>query len=61
MNKLYSNNLPIVNLYKKPSVKSEIITQMIYGEGFKIINKSLKWLKIIIIMTRCNSVFKNFT
>ena len=48
MNKLYSNNLPIVNLYKKPSVKSEIITQMIYGEGFKIINKSLKWLKIII-------------
>ena len=49
MNNLYSNNLPVVNLYKKPSVKSEIITQMIYGEGFKIINRSLKWLKIKII------------
>ena len=28
------------------STKSEIITQMIYGEGFEIINKSSKWLKI---------------
>ena len=46
MNNFYSNNFPIVNVYKKPSAKSEIITQMIYGEGFKIINKSLEWLKI---------------
>jgi len=46
MNNLFSNNYPIINLYKKASTKSEIITQMIYGEGFKIINKSSKWLKI---------------
>tara|TARA_B100000767_G_scaffold274136_1_gene306215 strand:- start:146 stop:886 length:741 start_codon:yes stop_codon:yes gene_type:complete len=46
MNKIYSNNYPIINLYKKASSKSEIVTQMIYGEGFKIIGQSLKWLKI---------------
>ena len=46
MNKIYSNNFPVVNLYKSASSKSEIVTQMIYGEGFKVINKSLKWLKI---------------
>ena len=46
MNKIYSNNYPIINLYKKASPKSEIVTQMIYGEGFKIIGRSLKWLKI---------------
>ena len=46
MNKIYSNNYPIINLYKKASSKSEIVTQMIYGEGFKIIGRSLKWLKI---------------
>ena len=47
MNNLYINNHPIINLYKKASIKSEIITQMIYGEGFRIINKSSKWLKHI--------------
>ena len=46
MNSLYLNNFPIINLYKKPSIKSEVVTQMIYGEGFNIINKSAKWLKI---------------
>ena len=46
MNNLYSNNLPIINLYKKASKKSEIVTQMIYGERFKIIGELSKWLKI---------------
>ena len=46
MNKYYSNNYPIINLYKKNSSKSEIVTQMIYGESFKVVNKSPKWLKI---------------
>ena len=46
MNKIYSNNYPIINLYKKASSKSEVVTQMIYGEGFKVISKTLKWLKI---------------
>jgi len=46
MNKIFSNNYPIINLYKKSSSKSEIVTQMIYGESFEIINKSAKWIKI---------------
>tara|TARA_B110001452_G_scaffold235518_1_gene214359 strand:- start:432 stop:1172 length:741 start_codon:yes stop_codon:yes gene_type:complete len=46
MNNYYLNNFPIVNLHKRPSTKSEIVTQMIYGEKFVIIKKSLKWLKI---------------
>ena len=46
MNNIFSNNYPVINLYKKASAKSVIITQMIYGEGFEIINKSSKWLKI---------------
>jgi len=46
MNSFYSNNFSIINLYKKPSSKSEVVTQMIYGEGFNIINKSAKWFKI---------------
>jgi len=46
MNKIFSNNYPIINLYKKPFSESKIVTQMIYGEAFEVINKSTKWIKI---------------
>jgi cell wall-associated NlpC family hydrolase len=46
MNKYFTNTYPIINLYKKKSVKSEIITQMIYGDSFLITNRTKKWLKI---------------
>ena len=46
MTKYFTNNFSIINLHKKPSVKSEIVTQMIYGDSFSISNKSKKWLKI---------------
>ena len=46
MNKFYTSNYPLINLYKKNSSKSEMVTQMIYGENFKIINKFSKWIKI---------------
>jgi len=46
MNKIFSNNYPVINLYKKSSYKSETVTQMIYGENFIIISKSKKWMKI---------------
>ena len=46
MNKIFSNNYTIINLYKKSSYKSKIVTQMIYGESFKVINKYSKWMKI---------------
>ena len=46
MTKFFTNTYPVINLYKKSSVKSEIVTQMIYGESFVISNKAKKWLKV---------------
>ena len=46
MTKYFTNNFSVLNLYKKPSVKSEVVTQMIYGDTFSISKKSKKWLKI---------------
>ena len=46
MTKYFTNNSSVINLHKKPSEKSEIVTQMIYGDGFSIFNKSKNWLKI---------------
>ena len=40
------NNLPFINVYKKKNLKSEIITQILYGETFKKIKKKGLWLKI---------------
>ena len=40
------NNLPILNVYKKKSLRSEIVTQILYGETFKIIKKNRNWFKI---------------
>jgi len=48
MIKYFTNNFSVINLYKKPSVKSEVLTQMIYGESFSISQKKNNWLKIII-------------
>ena len=46
MTKYFTNNFSIINLYKKPSIKSEVVTQMIYGDSFSISKKSKKWIKI---------------
>ena len=46
MIKCFSNNFSIINLYKKPSIKSEIVTQMLYGDIFSISKKKNRWLKI---------------
>ena len=46
MTRLFTNNFPIINLHKKPSVRSEIVTQMIYGESFYISKKHKKWFKV---------------
>ena len=40
------NNLPILNLYKKKSLKSGVDTQLLYGDNFKIIKKYKNWSKI---------------
>jgi len=39
-------NKSIGNIYSKPSSKSEISSQILYGEKFKIISKKKDWIKI---------------
>ena len=46
MNSYFTNFFTSVNLYKKPSIKSEVVTQMIYGDSFLVTKKIRKWLKI---------------
>jgi|TARA_B110000211_G_C14034915_1_gene534016 cell wall-associated NlpC family hydrolase len=46
MTKFFTNTFSFINLYKKNSIKSEIVTQLIYGESFSILKKNSKWLKI---------------
>ena len=46
MTKYLTNNFSIINLFKKPSTKSEIVTQMIFGDTFSVSKRSRKWLKI---------------
>ena len=46
MTRYLTNNFSIINLYKNPSNKSEIVTQMIYGDSFLITKKTKKWLKV---------------
>jgi cell wall-associated NlpC family hydrolase len=46
MVRYFTNNLAITNLYKQKSIKSEIVTQMIFGDSFSVIKKDRNWLKI---------------
>ena len=42
----YFYKKPLSNIYKKPSEVSEITSQVIYGEKFKILSKNKNWIKI---------------
>ena len=44
--KYITNNFPVLSIYKSPSIKSEVVTQMIYGDSFSLVKKGNKWLKI---------------
>ena len=39
MVRYFTNNFAITNLYKKQSIKSEVVTQMIYGDSFSVTKK----------------------
>ena len=39
-------NKPLSNVYKKPSEVSEVTSQIIYGESFKVLSKNKNWLRI---------------
>jgi len=49
MSKTFTNTNPVTNLHKKMSIKSEVVTQMIYGDSFAISKKTKKWVKIKIL------------
>ena len=41
------SNLPVINVYKKKSIKSKLlVTQLLYGDSFEIIKKGSLWIKI---------------
>ena len=59
MTKYFTNIFSVTNLYKKPSIKSEIVTQMIFGDSFSVSKKNRKWLKIKIKEDHYNGYIKN--
>ena len=46
MTRYFTNNFPIINLHKKPFIKSEVVTQMIYGDTFSVSKKTKQWLQV---------------
>jgi len=40
-----SNN-SVINVYKKKNIRSEVVTQLLYGDTFKKIKKTGTWIKI---------------
>ena len=59
-------NIALTNIHSKPSVKSEITSQILYGEKFKILSKKKNWVKIktnfdnYIGFIKKNEFYKNF-
>ena len=55
----YYFNRSLGNIYVKPSVKSEVSSQILYGEKFSIISKDEKWVKIKTSYDRYTGYLKN--
>ena len=47
------------NIYKKPSIKSEVTSQIIHGEKFKILAKNKNWIKIKTLFDNYKGFVKN--
>ena len=47
------------NIYKKPSKQSEVVSQIIYGEKFKILEKNKSWIKIKTLFDNYKGFIKN--
>ncbi len=39
-------NNPVINVYKNKNAKSEVVTQLLYGDTFKKLKKKGSWIKI---------------
>ena len=50
---------PLSNIYLKPSEVSEVISQILYGEKFKILSKNKNWIKIKVSFDNYIGYIKN--
>ena len=50
---------PLSDIYKKPDVVSEVTSQILYGEKFKIISKNKSWIKIKVLYDNYIGYIKN--
>ena len=55
----YIYKKPLSNIYKKPSEVSEITSQILYGEKFKILSKNINWIKIKVSFDNYIGYIKN--
>ena len=55
----YFYKKPLSNIYKKPNVFSEVTSQILYGEKFKIISKNKNWIKIKVSFDNYTGYIKN--
>jgi gamma-D-glutamyl-L-lysine dipeptidyl-peptidase len=55
----YFYKKPLSNIYKKPNVVSEVTSQILYGEKFKIISKNKNWIKIKVLFDNYIGYIKN--
>ena len=39
------SNSSVINVYKKNNIRSEVVTQLLYGDTFKKIKKTGSWIK----------------
>ena len=55
----YYSIYPCINIYERPSIRSKISSQIIYGEKFKVLRKVKNFLKIRTSYDRYHSYIKN--
>ena len=59
MSKFFTNTYSVINIYREMSAKSEVVTQMLYGDSFSVIQKSQNWQKIKIKEDQYQGYIKN--
>ena len=55
----YFYKKPLSNIYKRPNIGSEVTSQILYGEKFKIISKNKDWIKIKVLFDNYTGYIKN--
>ena len=55
----YFYKKPLSNIHKKPNAFSEVTSQILYGEKFKIISRNKSWIKIKALFDNYTGYIKN--